>query len=130
MGLIDKVLVGGLVALLGAGVRSLYQDAQEEKRRKNSPLQFEPELTQQDFIAIAERIAKIMPRSDGVEVSGMTAILTVRSNTGLTSWTAEADFNNYGRLTGRYWLTTENEQSPIPKVFADALKDEILARVG
>ena len=44
MGLIDKVLVGGFVALLGAGVRSLYQDAQEAKRRRNSPLQFEPNL--------------------------------------------------------------------------------------
>lgn len=130
MGILDKVLVGGMVALLGAGVRLIYQDAAETKRRKNSPLQFDNRLTEQDFISMVERIAAKTPRSEKVEVTGMVVRLTVRSNSGLTSWTTEVDFNDYGRLTGRYWLTSENDQSPIPKVFADTVKDEILTRVG
>ena len=130
MGIFDKVLVGGIAALLGAGVRVMYKDAQETKRRQNSPLQFDSRLTEHQFADLVERIARKLPRFEGVDIAGMVVTLNVRSNSGLTSWTAKVDYNDYGRLTGRYWLTSENEQSPIPKFFADSVSDEILARIG
>lgn len=137
MGLFDKVLVGGAVALVGAVARSIYQGskeakrvAEEERRRKDSPLVFFPRLGYQDFLDLVGEIAKTTPRLVDASVNGLVVFLEVRSNTGLTTWSAGIDFNDYGHLTGRYWLTTENDQSPIPKFFANAVQAEIRKRVG
>ena len=60
----------------------------------------------------------------------MTVTLHVKSNSGLSTWSAELDFNDYGHLTGAYWLSTENTQSIIPKHFADALQEQVRSRVS
>lgn len=137
MGLADKALVGGAVALAGFLARTLYVDgkeakrqAEEEQRRKNSPLVFDPRLGYQDFQDLVGEIAKTTPRLLGFRISGLVVSLEVRSNSGLTTWSATTDFNDYGHLTGRYWLTTDNTQSPIPQFFAHAVQAEIQRRVG
>lgn len=137
MGLFDKALVGGAVALAGVMARALYVDgketkrrAEEEQRRKNSPLAFDPRLSYQDFQDLVSEIAKNTPRLLDVSINGLVVFLEVRSNSGLTTWSASIDFNDYGHLTGRYWLTTDNTQSPIPKFFASAVQAEIQKRVA
>lgn len=50
MGFRDKLLTGGGVLLLAATARTLYRNAQETARRKNSPLRFDEVLTQGEFI--------------------------------------------------------------------------------
>lgn len=137
MGLVDKALVGGAVVLAGFLARTLHdagkefkRQAEEEQRRKNSPLVLDPRLGYQDFQDLVGEIAKTTPRVVGVRISGLVVFLEVRSNSGLTTWSATIDFNDYGHLTGRYWLTTENTQSPIPNVFADSVKVEIQKRVA
>ncbi|UKA55471.1 hypothetical protein LFT45_05985 [Arthrobacter sp. FW305-BF8] len=125
MGVFDKVLITGVAALIGNGIVQTYRSVQETKRRKNTPLRFDGNLTQQDFTDAAGRIAKKTPRVAGIEVTGMTVLVEVRSNSGLSTWTAEIDFNDYGRLTGNHWLTSENTQSPIPEFFGRALQEEI-----
>ncbi|RXR23727.1 hypothetical protein EQW78_10950 [Oerskovia turbata] len=130
MGVLSKALAGGAAILIGAGIRALLRDAQETKRRKSSPLQFDDGLAAQDFAHLASEVASRTPRVTKADVTGMTVGLVVRSNSGLTTWSAEIDFNDYGRLTGAYWLTSENDQSPIPTFFADALQDEIYQRVA
>jgi hypothetical protein len=81
-------------------------------------------------MAIARDVAKGTPRVEDVVVTGMSVTLFVRSNSGLTTWTAEIDFNDYGHLTGTYWLSTENSASLIPEHFANALQAQIQHRVG
>ncbi|GCE75636.1 hypothetical protein [Cellulomonas biazotea] len=130
MGLLNKALVSGAVLVVGARVRAQVRDARETKRRKSSAPQFDTRLSGQDFIDIAGEIARKTPRVVRAEVRGMTVTLVVRSNSGLTNWEAEADFNDYGRLTGTYWLTSENDQSPIPEFFASGLQDEVCKRIG
>lgn len=125
MGFLDKLLVGGFAVLIG----SVFRGAQETKRRKNSPLRFDSRLSAQEFADIASRIARKTPRVVWVDTTGMAVTLTVRSNSGLTTWTAEVDFNDYGRLTGTYWLNSENAQSTIPRFFANALQEEVVKRV-
>jgi hypothetical protein len=129
MGLFDKLLVGGGVAVAGALVRGLYKDAQETKRRKSSPLHFDEGLTQSEFIGVARDVAKRTPRVQDVVITGMSATLYVKSNSGLTTWRAEVDFNDYGHLTGAYWMNSENTDSPIPKHFAEAVRAQIAGRV-
>lgn len=129
MGFLDNLLIGGVAALIGSGIRQTYRNAQETKRRKNSKLHFDSRLGPQEFIDIASRIGKRTPRVARIVTNGMTIVLEVRSNSGLSTWTAEIDFNDYGRLTGTYWLTSENTQSPIPGFFANAVQAEIVNRV-
>lgn len=137
MGLVDKALVGGAVALAGFVARTLYVDgkeskrqAEEEQRRKNSPFVFDPRLGYQDFQYLVGEIAKTTPRLVGVRIGGLVVFLEVRSNSGLSTWSARIDFNDYGHITGQYWLSSDNSQSPIPKFFADSLRVEIQKRVG
>lgn len=74
---------------------------------------------------IVNRVASMAPRLIRVEITGLVVALFVRSNSGLTIWTAAIDFNDYGRLTGRYWMKSENAQSPIPRFVADAIQQEV-----
>lgn len=60
----------------------------------------------------------------------MTIVLHVKSNTGLSIWNAEVDFNDYGRLTGTYWLKAENSNSVVPTHFADLVQAEIMQRIS
>lgn len=129
MGLLDKLLVGAGVALAGAVVRGAFKEAQETKRRRSCPLRFEDGVSQDQFIAIVQDAAKHTPRVKDVRVNGMTVGLEVRSNSGLSTWAVEVDFNDYGRLTGTYWLESENSQSPIPEHFAKAVQTRIRERV-
>lgn len=130
MGLLDKLVVGGAAALLGTGIIRAVRSGQETARRKNSPLQFDSRLTQLDFVRIAEQIARATPRVTQIEVSGLVATIFVRSTSGLSTWSAEIDFNDYGRPTGKYWINSENDQSQIPAFFADALQQQMRERVG
>lgn len=130
MALFDKLLTGGGVALVGLLARARYRTAQETKRRKGSPLRFDDGVTQVQFTEIAHDIAKRTPRVDHAVVTGMAVALRVRSNSGLTTWTAEVDFNDYGHLTGRCWIDSENSESLIPEHFANAMQAELARRMG
>jgi hypothetical protein len=109
-------------------VRGAFKEAQETKRRRNCTLRFEDGVSQDQFIAIVQDAAKHTPRVKDVTVNGMTVDLEVRSNSGLSTWAVEVDFNDYGRLTGTYWLESENSQSPIPEHFARAVQARIRER--
>lgn len=137
MGFLDKWATGGGVVLLGALAKGMYRDAQEAKReaqetqrRKNSPLHFGDGLTQREFIELARDIAQRTPRVQDAVVTGMTVTLRVGSISGLSSWQAEIDFNDYGHLTGAYWLNAENSDSLVPDHFANVAKTEIERRVS
>lgn len=130
MGLLDKLVVGGAAALLGTGIIRAVRSGQETARRKNSPLQFDSRLTQLDFVGLAEHVAKATPRVKQVTVAGLVVTILVSSTSGLSTWSAEIDFNDYGRPTGKYWITSENGQSQIPAFFADAVQRQLRERVG
>ncbi|WP_146082399.1 MULTISPECIES: hypothetical protein [unclassified Rathayibacter] len=128
MGFIDKLVIGGLTAVIGTGIVQVVRNAREEARRKNSVPEFDDRMTSQDFAAAAKRLAKSAPRVHEVTVADMNVKIKVRSVSGLTKWTAELDFNDHGKLSGRYWIRSENDQSPIPEHIANALQAEIERR--
>lgn len=124
MGLLEKLVIGGGAVLGVAWVRN----AREESRRKACFPEFIDGISQDDFIAFAEDAARRTPRVSRVLVHDMRVALTVTSNSGLTTWTADVDFNDYGRLTGRYWISTENSDSLIPQHFAEILQGVVSQR--
>ncbi len=130
MGFLEKLLVAGGAAFIASAFRQAREAQAETMRRRNSPLSFDERISQSDFTALATEIAHRTPRVIGADVVGMTVVLDIRSISGLSSWQAEVDFNDYGRLTGNYWINTENEDSQIPEHFADALSAEVVQRAA
>lgn len=129
MGLLDKLLTAGGVAVVGAAATGAYRHAQETKRRKNSPLRFDEGITQSEFNEIVRDAAERAPRVQNAVTTGMSVTLYVKSNSGLSTWKAEIDFNDYGHLTGEYWLRSDNPDSLIPKYFVNAVRAQIVGRV-
>lgn len=119
-----------LVAVVGNAIRKTRRAARETKRRKGSPLHFDHRLRPQEFTHIVSEIARTIPRLARCESIGMTVYFEITSNSGLTTWAAEIDFNDYGRLTGTYWLTSDNTQSNIPEFFAERIQREICRRIA
>jgi hypothetical protein len=128
VGFLDRLLIGGGVAWLARSVYRNAQEAQETKRRRSSPLSFNDGISQEDFAEMATAIADRTPRVLWAEIVGMTAVLRVESNTGLSIWRAKVDFNDYGHLTGAYWIDSDNSESLVPSYFADALSTQIETR--
>jgi len=133
MGFLEKLLISGAVAVVGTlavkGSRELAAAAKEEQRRRDSPPRFIAWLTQEDFSAMVGYVSSQSPRIIRAAVTGLVVEITVRSNSGLTTWSAELDFNDYGNPSGSYWIRTENDQSPVPKWFADALREQMVQRL-
>lgn len=50
---------------------------------------------------------------------------SVRSQSGLTEWDFTIDFNDYGKISGAYWLWSENEDSLIPEYIAKEMQKKI-----
>jgi len=130
VGFLEKVLWVGGAAVVGAAVRGSRKAAREHQRRVGSPLSFDDGITEQEFARIAETAARGLPRLESVHVDGMTCAVRVRSNSGLSTWTARVDFNDYGHLTGTYWLKTENADSIIPEHLAKVIQAEIRGRLA
>lgn len=125
MGLLDNVLAGGVIAAIGATIVGLYRESQETSRRRNSPLCFSESCSQIEFTLLVKDVAEHTPRVSNAVVTGMTAVIHVKSNRGLSTWKAEIDFNDYGTLTGKYWIDAENSDSIIPQHFADGVNAKL-----
>lgn len=100
-------------------------DSNEEVERKNTPCRFTSELTREDFREIAIRVAKPIKRLK-VSVEDEFVIGEVRTTSGINTWDFKLDFNDYGRITGRYWFRYfGNSDSQIPDSYAKQLKSAI-----
>ncbi|WP_251197387.1 hypothetical protein [Anaerotardibacter muris] len=98
---------------------------EEEKRRKESPCVFSDGISKERFAELTREAARETIRIESFDINEMTVIIHVKSQSGLTSWNASIDYSDYGHLTGRYWLTTENNESLIPEHFAKILRGKI-----
>lgn len=121
MGLLENATLGGIAWL---GIKA-FRAKQETRRRKSSPLSFVDGITQEDFADLVAATARHTPRVVQAKVVGMAVHLRIESNSGLSCWSAEVDLNDYGRLTGSYWISSENSDSRVPRHFAEMLSTAI-----
>lgn len=49
----------------------------------------------------------------------------VLSQSGISEWEFELDFNDYGKITGSYWIYSDNYDSMIPKALGNSIQEEI-----
>ena len=129
--MIPQVLAGvGAVALAAFGIGAAVKSAKETAKRRGTPVEWDPRFPREAFEEVVTKATHKLPRVYASHTDGLIVTIHVKSNTGLTSWKAEVDFCDYGRLTGKYWISSENTQSPIPQALADAIVAEVHARHG
>ncbi len=97
---------------------------ERERKRKRTPCFFVDGFSKSDFKQMAYRVAKGIKRLK-VEVIGPVVYGTVQSQSGISEWHFRADYNNYGHITGTYWLSKDNFDSSIPENYAERLAREI-----
>ena len=101
-------------------------DSNEEVARKNTPFHFPNNMTESDFKNLAIKVAKPIKRLyvtvDRQFVSG-----EVTSSSGINKWHFILDFNDYGTLTGKYWMRyIDNSDTQIPSSYAKQLRSAIM----
>lgn len=121
---------GIIVSLIHSGRKSEEREAErreEDKRRRNTPCNFVDGFSKDDFEKIVYKSGKHITRLIKTRVDGAIVYGTVRAQSGISEWEFRVDFNDYGHITGKYWLYSDNDDSNIPKHFADNIKQIIKA---
>lgn len=129
MGLLSIIAGAAAVALVGAGVNATIKEnarlAEEEQRRKSTPCYFPTGINQADFDLIVMQVTRRIKRLSKVEVDGHLVYGTVESQSGISTWHFKLDFNNYGIVDGRYWLSSDNSDSTLPNSVGDKISVEL-----
>ncbi len=137
MGALEKLLALGGAALVFYGISSARKAAEyeEEKRlenarkeeieklRLNIPFCYPDYLSDEQFERIVMISIKPMKRKfSKLEIANGKIYGTIISQSGISEWRFIVDFNDFGKLTGKYWLFTENSDSSIPKRVAETVR--------
>lgn len=119
MTLLEKIVFGVFGGVLIKTISAAKESAEEERRRKNTPCYFNDGISKEQFDVIVKRASKHIKRLTKLTVDGAIVHGTVRTQSGLSEWNFEIDFNDYGHITGRYWISSDNSDSNIPSHIAD-----------
>lgn len=130
----SKVLIGGAAAFgVGALIKSakkekqrILQEQAEEERRKSIPCSFFDGISENDFVIIVNKSSKRFKRLKVVEIDEAVVTIEFYSQSGISKYYAVIDFNDYGHITGRYWIINENDDSNLPTAFADCLSEQLV----
>ena len=133
MGILLKTIGIGLAANGLKKIKNYMDHVEEEnrrkveneKRRKNSVCTFDGEISEVEFRAMVKRAIRGIKRINILCVEGPIINGTVRSCSGLSDWNFQIDFNDYGNLTGKYWIVSQNHDSEIPSVIAERIVKQI-----
>lgn len=112
-------------------IRVVWREYKRVKNRPNMPCDFTEGITQNDLVDFSNQAVKSI-RGRKIEITIEEAIVrgSVESNTGLSTWRFKIDFNDYGHITGQYWLKYENHDSRVPIVIAEKISDLIIDKLS
>ena len=124
----ELVFIGMVASFIHAGKKSAKrakEREEEDKRRRETPCRFNNGISREQFAFIVRKSTKKLRRLSSLEIDGPIIYGTVRSNSGLSEWDFKIDFNDYGNITGNYWIKTENYDSSVPYHIAKNIKSMI-----
>lgn len=116
-----------LVGLAGAGVAMLVKDSIKELDRKGTPCNFDNGISRTEFNEIVEKELKAIKRINDFSINDTVIRARVRSQSGISEWRFTVDFNDYGKITGNYWLNSKNNDLQIPESVAESIKKSIIS---
>lgn len=150
MGLLDKIGVVAAGVLVGSGIVAIGEKIAENKRkadeqerleqeklqrerdvrtrleqeRRNTTCYFSNGISRNEFYSIVYKATKHIKRLV-VSVDGPMVTGIVRSQSGISTWTFKLDFNDFGDITGNYWVWSENDDSNIPDNVGKQIQSQI-----
>ena len=95
------------------------------EERKKTPCFFKDGISKEEFEKIARRIGKRLHRLKKITVEGPIIYCTTESQTGFTTWDFNVDFNDWGHVTGIYWIQADNDTSSFPMHYAQMVSEAI-----
>lgn len=129
--MLGLLAIGGLFAwTIHEGKRANEENEnrrQETLRRKNTPCEFSDGLSRDEFEEIAVKVCKKIKRVKKATVEGPFVYGEVESKSGLSTWSFCVDFNDYGHITGKFWITSQNDDSNIPNHIGELISQTITA---
>ena len=130
MGFSDILCVSAL-AIVGGGFllhehrkHKLWEE--EEIRRKSCFCSFSDGISKRDFDSIVFKAARKFRRIKLVNINNTIIHIEYYSQSYISKFYATIDFNDYGSLSGRYWIENENDESNLPQAFAEFISEEII----
>ena len=117
----------GLLALLHQANKEEQAKLEEDKRRMNTLCSFDGSISYEEFQSAVHSAAKTIRRLKVLEIDGPIVRCSVRSSSGISTWEFSLDFNDYGDITGKCWINSDNDESTIPSVFVDRIQEELNA---
>lgn len=118
--------------LFGLGYRSAKKEAEKRQReekerckRRSCVCRFNDGVSRADFEKMIKKSTKNIGRIKDIAINGPYIKGVVESQSGISTWEFEIDFNDYGHLTGNYWIRSENDDSAIPERIAVLVKNAI-----
>ena len=120
----DNIYIAAGLGVLALGIGKIIKDKKETKRRTSISISYTnllpKELFEKIVIEEAKKIKRLYARVSNGIVYG-----EVKSVSGLSSWSFSLDFNDYGRISGKYWVHSENKDSTIPSVFGRNIQNSL-----
>ena len=124
MGVLGWVIGVGLAGLVIKGAQISAQERAEQERRRNTPCSFTEGISKEEFENIVRRASKQIKRITSLSINGPFINGSIRSQSGASEWSFGLDFNDYGWITGRHWIESDNEDSSIPKRLGELISSE------
>lgn len=118
----------GIISLFAILRKSAKEEAEkqaEEERRRSIPIDYSKNISKETFEKIVFEETKRVKRITSTIINGPTIICSVISRSGISEWNFSIDFNDYGNLTGKYWVSSDNSDSQIPSLIAQNISDKI-----
>ena len=100
---------------------------EEDERRPSTSCEFSDGISEYEFGLMVCKAGRFIKRLETLYASGAIVYGTVRSQSMLSTWSFQIDFNDYGHITGSYWITSENSDSTIPLHIAKDISESILS---
>lgn len=118
-------VAGKVIDIIRKDLKESEAAAAEEARRRSTPCYFQDGISKTDFERLAKNVGKSIKRISSLSVDGPIVFGVVKSQSGISEWSFTIDYNDYGHITGKYWLSSENSDSNIPKRVADMISTTI-----
>ncbi len=123
------LIIYGLIRLILFVIRTFFEALRDGEFAFNpwtSGCRFPKYLSESDFADIASAAA--YSNRVSVYTQGPIVYGEVESQSGLSTWEFQLSFNDKRRITGAYYISSDNSDSSIPHNIGNTIKSEIRYR--
>ena len=121
----DIAIVIGLIFYIRS-IKNKPKIYRNYELRSNTPCVFTDGISEEELKEIAFNACKDIKRLSRISTNGSKVYGTMRSVKGISEWDFCLDFNDYGHITGNYWILYSNHDSVIPKSLGDRISASIV----